>query len=122
MVGQSLGHYRITEKLGEGGMGVVYRARDENLNRDVAIKLLPDAFARDDERLARFRREAQLLACLNHPNIAAVYGFEEQDGAPCLVLEHVPGLTLAERLKQGALPVDETLEVCRQIAASCTSA
>ncbi len=98
MIGQTLGHYRIVEKLGEGGMGVVYRARDEHLNRDVAIKVLPEDVAHDPERLARFKREAQLLASLNHPNIAAIYGLEEQDGLRYLVLEYVPGQTLAERV------------------------
>jgi len=116
MIGQTLGHYRIGEKLGEGGMGVVYRAQDTLLGREVAIKALPEAFARDPERLARFRREAQLLASLNHPNIAAIHGLEEQDGQRYLVLEYVPGQTLAERLKRGSLPVEEALEICKQIA------
>ena len=94
---QTIAHYRITIKLGEGGMGVVYRATDTKLNRDVAIKVLPDSFAADPDRLTRFTREAQLLASLNHPNIAAIYGVEER----ALVLELVDGPTLAERIAGG---------------------
>src|SRR5579862_8783244 len=109
---QAIAHYRITSKLGEGGMGAVYRARDTKLNRDVAIKVLTDAFAADPDRLARFTREAQVLASLNHPNIAAIYGVEER----ALVMELVEGVTLAERIAQGAMPVDEALPVARQIA------
>src|SRR5512136_2210353 len=104
MIGTSLSHYRITEKLGEGGMGEVYRAEDTNLSRQVAIKVLPDIFAGDPERLARFEREAKLLASLNHPNIASIYGLEEANGKRFLVLELVEGLTLAERLHKGPLP------------------
>ena len=96
MVGQTLGHYRIESKLGAGGMGEVYRATDTRLGRDVAIKVLPPEFARDPDRLARFEREARVLASLNHPNIAAIYGLEMSDGVPFLVLELVPGPTLAE--------------------------
>ncbi len=116
MIGRTIAHYRVTEKLGEGGMGEVYRARDERLNRDVALKVLPEAFAKDAERLARFRREAQLLASLNHPNIAAIYGLEEADGVRALVLELVEGPTLAERLASGPIPLDEALEIARQVA------
>ena len=116
MIGTSLSHYRITEKLGQGGMGEVYRAEDTNLSRQVAIKVLPDEFAHDAERLARFEREAKLLASLNHPNIAAIHGLEEQEGKRFLVLELVEGQTLAERLHKGPLPVEEALEVCRQVA------
>ncbi len=116
MIGRTLKHYRIGEKLGEGGMGVVYRAHDEHLKRDVAIKVLPEAFARDTERLARFKREAQLLALLNHPNIAAIFGLEETDGLRYLVLEYVPGETLAERLRRGSLPVEEALGIGKQVA------
>jgi serine/threonine-protein kinase len=116
MIGTSLSHYRITEKLGQGGMGEVYRAEDTNLSRQVAIKVLPDAFAHDAERLARFEREAKLLASLNHPNIASIYGLEQADGKPFLVLELVEGQTLSERLKKGRIPLDETLDICRQIA------
>src|SRR5579862_457072 len=93
----SIAHYRITAKLGEGGMGTVYRATDTKLNREVAIKVLPDAFAADADRSARFRREAHVLASLNHPNIAAIYGVEER----ALVLELVEGPTLAERISKG---------------------
>ncbi len=116
MIGTSLSHYRITAKLGEGGMGEVYRATDDNLGRDVAIKVLPAEVAGDAERLARFRREAHLLAALNHSNIAAIHGLEEADGKPFLVLELVEGEELAERLQHGALPVDEALDIARQVA------
>ena len=116
MIGTTLSHYRITEKLGAGGMGVVYRAEDTNLNRQVAIKVLPDLFSGDPERLARFEREAKLLASLNHPNIAAIHGLDETGGRRFLVLELVEGETLAQRIAKGPLPVDEALEVCRQIA------
>ncbi|MGA2263257.1 MAG: protein kinase, partial [Acidobacteriota bacterium] len=116
MIGTTLSHYRITEKLGAGGMGVVYRAEDTNLDRQVAIKVLPDIFSGDPERLARFEREAKLLASLNHPNIAAIHGLEEAGGKRFLVLELVEGETLAQRIAKGPLPVDETLDVCRQIA------
>jgi serine/threonine-protein kinase len=116
MIGTSLSHYRITEKLGQGGMGEVYRAEDTVLGRQVAIKVLPDEFAHDAERLARFEREAKLLASLNHPNIASIYGLEQADGKPFLVLELVEGQTLSERLKKGRVPLDETLDICRQIA------
>ena len=87
MIGQSIAHYKITEKIGEGGMGVVYRATDTKLNRDMALKGLPEAFAADQERLARFSREAQVLASLNHPNIASIYGLEDSDNKHALVLE-----------------------------------
>ncbi|MGH9318119.1 MAG: protein kinase domain-containing protein, partial [Thermoanaerobaculia bacterium] len=101
-----LGPYEILAPLGAGGMGEVWRARDGKLNREVAIKVLPEAFATDAERLARFRREAQVLASLNHPHIAAIYGLEGSGGVEALVLELVEGETLAERLAKGALPVD----------------
>jgi serine/threonine protein kinase/Tol biopolymer transport system component len=114
--GTRLGPYEILAPLGAGGMGEVYRARDAKLNRDVAIKVLPVAFASDAERLARFRREAQMLASLNHPHIAAIYGLEEAGGIEALVLELVPGETLAERLAKGPIPVEEALEIARQIA------
>ena len=92
-IGQTISHYRIIEKLGVGGMGEVYRAEDTNLNRQVAIKVLPEMFSGDPERLARFEREAKLLASLNHPNIAAIYGFEQADGKRFLVMELVEGET-----------------------------
>ena len=114
--GQTLLHYHISEKIGEGGMGHVYRAEDSNLSRQVAIKVLPAEFADDAERLARFEREAKLLAALSHPNIASILGLEQVDGKPLLVLEFVEGRTLEDRLKKGRIPVDETLEICRQIA------
>ena len=107
--------YRILDKLGAGGMGEVYRAEDLSLNRQVAIKVLPAVFATDQERLARFQREAKVLASLNHPNIAAIYGVEEADGKRFLILELVEGETLAGRLSKGPLPLEESLDVCRQI-------
>ncbi len=114
--GARLGSYEIAAALGAGGMGEVYRAKDTKLGRDVAIKILPAAVATDPERLARFKREAQLLAALNHPNIAAIYGLDEADGKPFLVLELVPGEDLAERLKRGAIPSDEAIAIAKQIA------
>jgi serine/threonine protein kinase len=116
LIGQQLNSYQIIFLLGKGGMGEVYLARDQRLERQVAIKLLPDAFSRDPQRLARFEREAKLLASLNHPNVASIHGLEEADGKRFLVLELVEGQTLAERLQKGRLPVEEALEVCRQIA------
>ena len=98
MIGTELAHYRITAKLGEGGMGEVWRATDSKLGRDVAIKVLPDSFSQDPERLARFEREAKVLASLNHPHIAAIYGLEEAGAGKALVLELVEGPTLGERL------------------------
>ena len=114
--GSRLGPYEITAAIGAGGMGEVFRARDTKLGREVAIKVLPAAFAQDHERVARFKREAQLLASLNHPNIAAIYGLEEADGAVALVLELVDGEDLSQRLKRGAIPVDETIAIAKQIA------
>ncbi len=121
-VSQTISHYRILDKLGAGGMGIVYRAEDTNLNRQVAIKVLPETFSGDPERMARFEREAKLLASLNHPNIAAIYGFEQADGKRLLVLELVEGETLAQRITRGQLPVGEALEICRQIAEGLESA
>jgi Tol biopolymer transport system component len=115
-LGTRLGPYEITAKLGEGGMGEVYRATDTKLKRDVAIKVLPAAFTEDKERLARFEREAQLLAQLHHPNIASIFGLEESDGTRALVMELVEGPTLAERLEQGPLPFEESLSVAVQVA------
>jgi eukaryotic-like serine/threonine-protein kinase len=116
LIGQTLSHYRITSALGAGGMGEVYRATDTSLHRDVAIKVLPPEVVQDPERLSRFKREAHLLASLNHPNIAAIYGLEEADGTPFLALELVEGEDLKERLARGAIPVDEALEIAKQIA------
>src|SRR5689334_6456749 len=110
--GSDIAHYRVTAKLGEGGMGEVWRATDTKLNRDVAIKILPEAFARESDRMARFEREAQVLASLNHPNIAAIYGVEDR----ALVMELVEGLTLADRISQGPMPLEEALAVAKQIA------
>lgn len=109
---QTIAHYRITSKLGEGGMGEVWRATDGKLGREVAIKVLPPEFAADADRMARFQREAQVLASLNHPNIAAIYGVEER----ALVMELVDGPTLADRIAQGPIPIDETLQIAGQIA------
>ncbi len=120
--GTSLGHYEVVASLGAGGMGVVYLAHDPKLDRDVAIKVLPEVFARDRERLLRFEREAKLLASLNHTNIAAIHGFEECDGKKFLVLEYVEGETLAARIKRGVLAVDEALETCKQIAEALEAA
>jgi serine/threonine-protein kinase len=110
------GKYRIVEEIGRGGMGVVYKAEDTKLARQVAIKVLPEVFTADPERLARFEREARVLASLNHPNIAAIYGVEEADGQRFLVLEFVEGENLAERLSRGALTLEVTLDLCGQIA------
>ena len=114
--GTRLGPYEILAPLGAGGMGEVYRATDTKRGRDVAIKVLPAEVTGDAERLARFQREAHLLASLNHPHIASIYGLEEADGKPFLVLELVEGEDLAERLKRGRVPVDEALEIAKQIA------
>jgi serine/threonine-protein kinase len=120
--GFRLGAYEVLSLLGAGGMGEVYRARDTNLGRDVALKVLPDTFALDPERLARFKREAQVLAALNHPHIASIYGLEESQGSRALVLELVDGLTLSDRLVGGALPLDEAWPIARQIAEALEAA
>ena len=114
--GQKLNHYEIVEPIGKGGMGEVYRARDTKLDRDVAIKILPEAFARDKGRLERFQREARLLAQLNHENIATIHGLEEHDGHQFLIMELVGGETLAKRIANGPLSIDEGLELFLQIA------
>ncbi len=121
-INTSIGPYTITRELGRGGMGVVYFGRDTRLDRDVAIKALPEHLAQDPERLARFEREAKTLAQLHHPNVAGIYGVEEHDGARYLVLEYVEGETLAQRLDRGAIPVDEALEIAIQIAAGVEAA
>jgi serine/threonine protein kinase len=115
-IGQTLSHFKIVEKIGEGGMGEVYLADDTTLDRKVALKFLPEAFTSDPERMARFEREAKLLASLNHPNIAGIYGLEQADGNRFLVLEYVEGETLQARLSKGALPLEDALTLCRQIA------
>jgi prepilin-type processing-associated H-X9-DG protein len=120
--GIRLGAYEIVALLGAGGMGEVYRARDTKLNRDVALKILPDAFTDDPDRLARFKREAQVLASLNHPNIAAIYGFEDSNATQALVLELVEGPTLADRIAHGPIPLDEALPIARQIAEALEAA
>jgi len=122
VVGRTLGQYEILRPLGAGGMGEVYRARDSKLKRDVAIKLLPEDVAGDPERLVRLQREAELLAALNHPNIAAIYNLEEHDGAHFLVLELIEGETLDARLRRGALPIGEALDLCGQIAEALEAA
>ena len=114
--GSRLGPYEIAAPIGAGGMGEVFRARDTKLGRDVAIKVLPAALAQDADRVSRFRREAQVLAALNHPNIAAIYGLEETEGVVALVMELVPGEDLAERLKRGRLPTGDALDIAKQIA------
>ena len=111
-----LNHYEILEPIGSGGMGDVYRARDTKLGREVAIKVLPEAFSQNKERLARFEREAKTLAALNHPNLAILFGLEESDGTPFLVMELVEGETLAERIARGAIPMEELLPLFEQIA------
>ena len=116
MIGKTLGHYRVGEQLGRGGMGEVYIADDLNLNRKVALKCLPDAFTGDPERMARFEREAKVLASLNHTNIAGIYGLEQAEGKRFIVMELVEGETLAQRLSKGPPPIDEALAICRQIA------
>ncbi len=122
MVGKTLGHYEILEPLGKGGMGEVYRARDSTLQRDVAVKVLPEDLADDPERLARLKREAQLLATLNHPNIATIHALEEHEGKSFLVLELVKGESLERLLARGPLPTEKALALCRQIAAALEAA
>ena len=121
-VGSRLGHYDVTALIGEGGMGQVYQATDTKLKRQVALKILPEAFSADPERLARFQREAEVLASLNHPGIAAIYGLEEADGIRALVLELVEGPTLADRIKRGPIPLDEALPIAKQIAEALEAA
>src|SRR5215467_11012487 len=114
--GTRIGPYEIKSPLGQGGMGVVYRAHDTKLGRDVAIKALPDAFANDADRLQRFQREAQVLASLNHPNIAHIYGLEAAEKTQCIVMELVEGETLQDRLRRGPIPLDQALPIAKQIA------
>ena len=116
MVGTTISHYKVLEKIGEGGMGEVYRATDTKLNRDVALKILPQQFASDSQRMARFQREAEVLASLDHPNIGQIYGIEEAGQTKALVLQLIEGPTLAERIAQGAIPVEDALMIALQIA------
>ena len=120
--GTKIGPYEVIGLIGQGGMGEVYQARDTKLDRDVALKVLPEAFTADPDRLARFEREAKLLASLNHPNIGSIYGLEEADGIRALVLELVEGPTLADRIKQGPIPIDEALPIAKQIAEALEAA
>ena len=122
MINTTIAHYKVTAKLGQGGMGEVYRATDTKLDREVAIKVLPESFAQDKERLARFEREAKVLASLDHPNIGAILGVEESDGKRCLILQLIEGETLTERLRTGAMPIDEALDCCKQIAEALEAA
>src|SRR5262245_33914686 len=115
ITGKNLLHYHVQAQLGAGGMGEVYQAHDTKLGRDVAVKILPEMFAQDPERVARFEREARLLASLNHVNIAALYGLEQADGRHFLVMELVGGSTLAERIGSGPIPVEEALKIAHQI-------
>jgi serine/threonine-protein kinase len=121
-IGQNLSHYSLVEKIGKGGMGEVFRAKDQKLGRDVAIKVLPEEFAKDADRVARFQREAKLLASLNHSNIAAIHGLEESGGVSFLVLELVEGQTLSDRIKAGPIPVEESLKLALQIAEALEAA
>ena len=116
MLNTTIAHYKITAKIGKGGMGEVYRATDTKLDREVAIKVLPDEFAHYPKRLARFEREAKALARLNHANIGTIHGFEEHQGKRYLVLELIKGRTLGDRLQRGPLPMAEALEICQGIA------
>ncbi len=109
MLGKTLSHYKIIEKIGQGGMGEVYRATDTKLNRDVALKILPERFASDTQRMGRFQREAQVLASLSHPNIGHIYGIEDAGATKALVLELIEGPTLAEKIAQGPIPVEDAL-------------
>src|SRR5262245_56131204 len=120
--GTRLGVYEITAQIGEGGMGQVFRAHDTRLNRDVALKILPDAVASDPDRLARFTREAQTLASLNHPHIAQIHGLEESGGVRALVMELVEGEDLSQRIARGAIPLADALSVARQIAEALEAA
>jgi serine/threonine protein kinase len=121
-VGTRLGPYEVLSALGSGGMGEVYRAHDTKLGRDIALKVLPDSLAHDLERLARFEREAHVLAALNHPSIAHIHGFEDSTSTPALVMELVDGPTLADRIAQGPLPLDEVLPIAKQIAEALEAA
>src|SRR5207342_2072755 len=114
-IGTQFGSHELIGLLGKGGMGEVYRARDTKLKREVAIKILPDEFSRDPDRISRFQREAEVLASLNHPHIAAIHSLEQANGSRFLVLELVEGETLAGRIQRGALPIDEALTIAKNI-------
>src|SRR5437870_6810338 len=122
MIGRQVGNYRIEALLGAGGMGEVYQARDTRLGRNVAVKMLPEMFARDADRIARFEREAKVLASLNHSNIAALYGMEQSDGKHFLVMELVEGETLADRIARGPIPVKDALTIAHQVAEALEAA
>ncbi|HEX2464592.1 MAG TPA: serine/threonine-protein kinase, partial [Thermoanaerobaculia bacterium] len=122
MIGQRVGTYTIVEKLGEGGMGVVYRATDSRLHRDVALKFIPEAMAKDPQIMGRFEREAQVLASLNHPNIASIYGLEENAGQRALVMELAHGEELATRIARGKIPLEEALRIALAIAEALEAA
>src|SRR5499427_8181391 len=121
-IGTQLGSHEIVALLGKGGMGEVYRARDLKLKREVAIKILPEEFSRDPDRLRRFQREAEVLASLNHPNIAAIYDFQETHSARYLILELVEGQTLADRIARGPLNVDEALTIAKNVCEALQAA
>jgi eukaryotic-like serine/threonine-protein kinase len=121
-VGTHLGSLEITALLGRGGMGEVYRARDMKLKREVAVKILPDEFSHDSDRVSRFQREAEVLASLNHPNIAQIYGLEESNNTRCIVMELVEGETLAGRIVRGPIPVDEALNIAKGICEALEAA
>ena len=121
-IGTQLGSYEITALLGQGGMGEVYRATDKKLKRNVAIKILPDGFSNDADRLSRFQREAEVLASLNHPNIAAIYDLQEANGTRFLVLELVEGETLADRIQRGPIPIEEALKIAHSMCEALEAA
>jgi len=121
-IGQQLGSYEITSLIGKGGMGEVYRARDFNLKRDVAIKALPEEFSRDHDRLMRFQREAEVLASLNHSNIASIYDLQEANESRFLIMELVEGETLADRITRGPIPIDDALQIGKQICEALEAA
>ena len=116
MIGRTLSHYKVIEKIGQGGMGEVCRAEDSSSKREVAIKVLPERFTKDSQRMGRFQREAEVLASLDHPNIGQIYGIEEAGQTKALVLQLIEGPTLAERIAQGPIPVEDALKIALQIA------
>src|SRR5215213_3284452 len=120
--GDRLGPLEVISSLGKGGMGEVYRARDTRLDRDVAVKVLPESLAEDGDRVTRLQHEARSLASLSHPHIATVFGLEEHDGTLCLIMEYVPGVSLADRLASGPLPWRDTLDIALQVAEALEAA